>query len=231
MAGVAAMLTAASLVMQYFLLTGQHDLARQVAVADRFNVLATQMASDRPIERIAGLYGLRDLSRERQETERQALRLISAHLVLNNSSERMGITERAVAAGMIAAISRDVDALGPSEPLPYDLSGVNLRGLSMQGLRSFGGYFLDATFEGSDLQGAILKCTNLTRAKFINAGLEEARFEAVLLSRSDFTGARGIREGTLNEAYWNDGEAPLVSTVTVVRMGDEAEFKARCRRG
>ncbi len=82
----------------------QAELSRQVTASERYNQAADQLASEKPIERVAGIYGLRDLMAHEQETGPRALRLMASYLV--SYDEGVDSHERGVAAGALTTMSK-----------------------------------------------------------------------------------------------------------------------------
>lgn len=201
----------------------QAELSHQVTVSERYNQAADQLGSEKPIERVAGIYGLRDLMELEQETGPRALRLMASYLV--SYDEAVESHERGVAAGALTAISKGVEPSGENDPLAYDLSNVDVHELNLSGLRADGGFFMGTNFGAADLSEAQLTCTDLRDANLNGANLSGATLDKVLVNgQTDFTATQGAGPETFQQLYWD--EPPL--GVTGNRVGSTNDFLETC---
>lgn len=208
---------------QNTLASQQAELSRQVTASERYNQAADQLASEQPIERVAGIYGLRDLIAHEQETGPRALRLMASYLV--SYDEGVESHERGVAAGALTAMSKIVDPNGENDPLAYDISNVNLSGLYLSGLRADGGFFAATNFEAAILSEAQLTCTDFRYANLSGADLSGAVLDKVLVNgQTDFTAVQGAGPETFQQLYWD--QRPV--GVTGDPAGSAADFQKIC---
>lgn len=211
---------------QHDLSKQQHELSRQVTVSDRYNQAALHLGSDDPIERIAGIYGLRDLVSDDKKMGPRALRLLASYLVFN--TDAMTSNERGVASGILTDLSRDFDITDASS-LSYDLANVTLSGNYLYGLRSHGGYFVGLDVSNANLSNAQFVCTNIVGAKLIGTDLSgEAKLDKILVDgRTDFSGVKGANLETFGDLYWD--EAPILPLeFQKARAGTVSDFQQVC---
>ncbi|MGY2065418.1 pentapeptide repeat-containing protein [Blastococcus sp. SYSU DS0619] len=221
---------AGTLVLQIWTLTSvqsnQAELERQIGVAQRFSVLAEQLSSDAPIERIAGLYGLRELANDQESARVRSIKIIAAYLKTISTRADASYDEIAVAGGQLAGISRLASDDDPGERISYDLAGVNLASYSLRELHVDGGYFPDVVLSGAGLEGATITCTRLTGADLRGADLSGATVSRVLLDeRSDFSGTLIDGDTEIRDVYW-------IGTPGLIPEGNHAgglaEFEREC---
>lgn len=204
----------------------QHELSRQVTVSDRYNQAALHLGSEDPIQRIAGIYGLRDLASDDEKMGPRSLRLLASYLVHNNGT--MTSNERAVASGILTILTREYE-IGDDSSLSYDLANVQLPRYSLRGLQSNGGYFFGLNVSGANLSGAQLVCTSIEGANLSGANLSDgAKLDKILVNgQTDFSNIKGATPKTFGDLYWD--EAPIMPPDFILaRAGTLSDYGEVC---
>jgi len=212
---------------QQDLAENQGELERQVAEADRFNTLATQLASDRSIERIASMYGFLDLANDEGVTQTRVLRVLAAYLPRTGTPPPSAI-EVAVGAGTLASISQLIHARDHGRlDLAFDLAHVELPDHDLPRLHADRAYFYSANFLKSNLRESAIRCTDLTLADFREAHLEGARLDEVLIDGAEFSGVVVDESTRVGKVYW---ETPPVgaSELGGTHSGGAEDFRRAC---
>jgi len=188
---------------------------REGQVTDRYTKAISQIASDRPVEQLGGIYALERIMRDSKKDHTTIVevlaafvrqhapataptapsRLRSAHQRLRHRwpSKRDGAAQAAVP-HPIEPVQAALTVLGRRprdrmEPFGLDLSQTDLRGADLQGADLVGADLVGAHLERALLVGAHLERADLPGAHLVGAHLEGAHLVGAHLERADLEGA------------------------------------------
>jgi uncharacterized protein YjbI with pentapeptide repeats len=196
-------------------------LTTEAQVTDRYIKAIGLLASERPEERLGGIYALERLMADSPRDQPTIVEVLAAFVRRTSHAPRTPpatVTERTPDADVTAAVT--VLARRPQEETPHviDLRRTDLAGLELGSPASRYGrphpHLAMADLRGADLTGADLSRTTLAGADLTGADLTRARFrfsslkdaslgEATLvdayLGRADLSGAQ-LRKADLTRA-------------------------------
>jgi uncharacterized protein YjbI with pentapeptide repeats len=190
-------------------LTEQLTLTRQGQVAERFTRAIDQLGSDRLAQRLGGIYGLEQISKESPGID---IRLVvsdvltafvrqhAPHDRTATADDRhlleLGVRAPDVQAAMTVLGRRVILATDPQLDLRYvDLRRADLQSLDLHNANLAGAQLIGATLSNARLQGANLRDADLQWATFTNALLQDAdlnraQLQNVVLSHARLQGAQ-----------------------------------------
>jgi hypothetical protein len=191
-------------------------LTRHAQLTERFTGAITQLASDKPQTRVAGILALERLARESRGDRPATFAVLGDHLrdrcpaPIDEAPpvERASPDVRAVA-GALRRLGRRVGLM--------DLSGVDLRAAPLDGVRLEG-----AQLQRACLAGAFLRNANLRGADVALANLRGASLEGADLRRADLTGADLTRAHTTTKTRFDGAQLEETTGLSVTRSGTVA---------
>ena len=176
-------------------------LSQRAAARDassRFTRSLELMGQANPTQRLAGIYGLEGLLREKTQDSAQlsgAIIEVFAEFVRRHagieSKNALGLGIDVQAA--LTALGRAPEALAGLER-PLDLHGISLREAYLPLCHFERAFLYECDFEGALLVGARLQGAWLARANFTRANLDGAD-----LRGADLTGARGVDPAAIRD--------------------------------
>lgn len=211
----------------------QQNLTRQVDIAERYNNLAGELASQSGIERIAGIYGLRDLADDQPSTRSRIVKILAADVHAVATPKSTDYDEIGVAVGSLRAVTAEMRFSqhtdnGVDRPLAYDLSGANIGGYPLIRLKADHGYFVRTDLTGSDLSGSTIYCTDLTQAHMHQTILNGATVQKVRVDGADLSGIVTDKQTRLKNFYWDVPPVALPMGINIQRSGTANDFRAAC---
>jgi uncharacterized protein YjbI with pentapeptide repeats len=190
----------------------KHTLERHGQLTDRYSKAITQLASEKPSERIGGIYALERVMRDSVRDHQSVVEVLAAFVrqqsplpdtpLPDTASEgsRAGggspgpVRQERPQADVQAAMT--VLARRPQRPEPFelDLRRTLLARLELPpGARLARVNLAQADLTGAALYGATLRGATLYRATLTGANLEEANLEGVMLSEANLDGVNLAR--------------------------------------
>ncbi|MFJ1610785.1 pentapeptide repeat-containing protein [Streptomyces sp. NPDC088253] len=177
----------------------QADLTREDQLTDRYIRAVSQIASDKPVEQLGGIYALERIMRDSEKDHVTIVEVLAAfvreHAPAPFRADRIGALQRFGRAAFWKGIAlrRPPDAVQAAlrvlgrrpnreEPNPLDLSHTDLRGADLREAR-----LQRANLQGAHLQMALLFHTRLERADLQHAHMEGAGLWQAHLEGADLT--------------------------------------------
>lgn len=184
-------------------------LTIEAQVTDRYTKAIGQLASDKPEERLGGIYALERIMADSPRDQPTIIEVLAAYVrrtsphpaprTANTATQHASTTDPGVEPhavtrpSEVVAAAVTVLARRPKEQRPHiiDLRRTNLAGIELPA----GSHLEHADLRGACLNSAILHNIDLSGANLADADLTEARFSSVILKRASFIGARLVRTG------------------------------------
>ncbi|GAA1628717.1 pentapeptide repeat-containing protein [Catellatospora bangladeshensis] len=193
---------------QLKILQDQQLLAERGLVTGRFTAATEQLASNRPAERIGGIYALREIARDDDGYRSPIIKLLSAYVRDTSVRERSSDPKAVAGADLQAAFSVLAVLRGkPYDPI-VDLTGSYLPGLSLNARIQMSTNDLAANLllrERPPL--ANIKDMVLVGADLRGAAIFDTFMKSAIFARADLTNSRiGNVDGT--DASFNDAVMP-----------------------
>jgi hypothetical protein len=191
-------------------------LTTEAQVTDRYIKAIGLLASERPEERLGGIYALERLMADSPRDQPTIVEVLAAFVRRTSHAPRTPpatVTERTPDADVTAAVT--VLARRPQEETPHviDLRRTDLAGLELGSPASRSGrphpHLAMADLRGADLTGADLSRTTLAGADLTGADLMDAGLAFVDLGGADLTGVTLV-QSAVRLSGWADGPLPGV---------------------
>ncbi|AWI33167.1 pentapeptide repeat-containing protein [Streptomyces tirandamycinicus] len=180
------------------------ELSREGHVTDRFSTAISQVASDKPLEQLGGIYALERIMRDSAKDHVTIVEVLASfvreHAPLSDpptKKERPQHTE-SVQAALTVLSRRPRDR---AEPFIVNLQRTDLRGADLSDA-----HLPDAWLRGTNLEGAWLEGANFRGAQLLGANLDSAQLrgahlEGSLLGGADLSKAKGLTVEQLVTAF------------------------------
>ena len=177
-----------------------YNLSRRGQLTDRYTKAIEQLASDKPTERLGGVYALEHLMRESEQDHVTVVNVLAAFIRDNAPADPLlqPGSEKGESSPELRRPSTDIQAAVSvlarrpvrPEPDPLDLSGTNLRRVDLANARLSGARLTNSWMELTKLTKADLRGADLSGARLWSAILEGARVTGAHLSGADLRSAR-----------------------------------------
>ena len=187
------------------------DLDRDANFTTRYTEAITQLGSENVAIRLGGVYALERIAIDSERDRQTITDVLAAVLRLpplgSDSPEPPGWGEKNDRAGAIAVLVR-LRHLSPG--LRLDLNGAQLFRAKLDGANLTDAIFTGANLEQADLRAAIVIRTRFFGTRLVNADLQEARGEALMIEAD-------LSSANLNKADLSDADL-LYSTLKDAKL-------------